>query len=63
MTGIDVFAKLTLRMKYPRSERLRKIFKKLITWDQAEILLELPAPAEEIASKLNRDKETVNKQI
>ena len=63
MTGFDVFAKLALRMKYPRSERLRKIFEKLITWDQADILLELPAPPDEIASKLNRDEETVNKQI
>ena len=63
MRGIDVFNKLTLRMKYPRSERLRKIFEKLITWEQAEVLLELPAPAEEIARKLNRDKEIVNNQV
>ena len=55
MAGVDVFDKLTLRMKYPRSECLRQIFEKLTTWDQAEILLELPAPAEEIAGKLNRD--------
>ena len=63
MAGIDVFDKLTLRMKYPRSERLRRIFEKLVTWEQAEILLELPAPTEEIASKMNLDKETVDSQI
>lgn len=63
MTGIDAYAKLTLRMKYPRSERLRRIFEKLVTWEQAEILLELPSPADEIAAKTGLDKETVDRQI
>ena len=63
MTGIDAYAKLTLRMKYPRSERLRRIFEKLVTWEQAEILLELPAPAEEIAGKTGMDPQAVERQI
>lgn len=63
MAGIDVFAKLTLRMKYPKSERLRAVLEKMVTLEEAEILLELPTPSEEIATKLNLDKETVDKKI
>ena len=63
MAGIDVFARLTLLMRYPKSQRLRAIFEKLLTLEEAEILLELPAPSEEIALKMNLDKETVDAKI
>ena len=63
MAGIDVFARLTSLMRYPKSQRLRAIFEKLLTLEEAEILLELPAPSEEIARKMNLDKETVDAKI
>jgi len=63
VTGIDAYAKLTLRMKHPRSERLRRIFEKLVTVEQAEILLELPSPAGEIADRMGMDAETVEHQV
>ena len=63
MAGIDVFARLTLMMKYPRSRHLRSIFERLLTTEEADILLELPTPPQEIAGKLNLDQETVERRI
>ena len=63
MAGVEVFTKLALRMKYPQSERLRKIFEKLVTWEEAEILLEMPTLPDEIAEKLNLDRATVERRI
>ncbi len=63
MSGIDVYAKLALRMKYPKSERMKLIFEKMVNMEEAEILLELPSPSDEIAEKLNLDKETVDAMI
>ena len=40
MVETDVYAELASRMKYPKSERLRSIFKKLVTPEEAKILVE-----------------------
>ena len=63
MVETDVYAELASRMKYPKSERLKLIFKKLANLEEAKILLELPTTSDEIAKKLNLDKETVDTRI
>ncbi len=63
MAGIDVYAQLALRMKYPKSDRLKSIFRKMVSIEEADILLELPTPSEEIAKKLELDKNTVDSMI
>lgn len=63
MVETDVYAELASRMKYPKSERLRSIFKKLVTLEEAKILLELPTPPDEIAKKLDLDRKTVYTRV
>jgi len=63
MVENDVYAELVSRMNYPKSERLRSIFKKMVTLEEAKILLELPTPPDEIAKKLDLDRKTVYTRV
>jgi len=59
----DVYDRLTYSLRFPESKTLRRIFELLCSPEEAQVLVELPAPSEEIARKLNRDQETVDQQI
>jgi len=59
----DVYDMLTYKLRFPESRTLRRIFELLCSLEEAQVLVELPAPSDEIARKLNRDKETVDNQI
>ena len=59
----DVYDQLTYRLRFPESKTLRRIFELLCSLEEAQVLVELPAPSEEIARKLNRDQENVDQQI
>lgn len=59
----DVYDQLTYRLRFPESKTLRRMFELLCTPDEAQLLVELPAPSEEIARKLDRELETVDNQI
>ena len=58
-----VFAELASRMNYPESERLKAVFKAMVTPEEARILLELPAAPYEIAKKLDLDRQTILAQV
>ncbi len=65
MSEIDpIYQELAARIQCEDSKYIPRILAKLANLEQARILRELPAPsAEEIAKKLNLDKETVDKHI
>jgi len=58
----DVYDQLTYNLRFPESKTL-KIFELSCTSEEAQVLLELPSPSDQIARKLNRGKETVDNQI
>jgi len=47
----DVYTELIARLKYPQSERLRRILQKLVTPEEGKLLLQLPAQPAELAQK------------
>jgi len=59
----DVYDKIILDLRFPVSKNLRRIFELWCTPEETEVLVELPAPTDEIAGKLNRDPATVARQI
>jgi NAD-dependent dihydropyrimidine dehydrogenase PreA subunit len=64
MAKLDpIYKQLAAIMKLENSETMQKILAKLATPEQGRIILELPAPSEEIAKKLNLTKESVDKDI
>lgn len=64
MSQIDpIYKELAVMMNMGHSETMQKILSKLATPEQARIVRELPPPSEEIAKKLNLDKEIVDKHI
>lgn len=60
MPETDVYVELASRLNYPKSRYLPLLLKRLATPEQAKILLELPASAEDVAKKLNLGKKTVD---
>jgi len=64
MSQIDpIYKELAAMMNMGHSETMQRILAKLATPEQARIVRELPLPSEEIAKKLNMDKETVDRHI
>ena len=63
MSEKDAYSILMEKHAYPNSERYRRILEYLITPQQAKIVVELPAPPEELSSKLQMDVETINKEL
>jgi electron transport complex protein RnfB len=64
MSQIDpIYKDLAAMMNMGHSETMQKILAKLATPEQARVVKELPTPSEEIAKKLNLDKEIVDKHI
>ena len=64
MSEIDpIYRELAGKLDMEGSELLQRILAKLANLEQARIVRELPTPLEEIADKLNLDKETVARHI
>ena len=63
MAEKDAYSVLMERHGYTNSERYRRILEHLVTPQQAKIAVELPAPPEELAQKLNMDVLTVNSEL
>jgi ferredoxin/biotin operon repressor len=64
MEQIDqIYYELAAKLGRGKSKLLPRILSRLAYLEQAKIVRELPAPSEQIAQKLNIEKETVEKQI
>jgi NAD-dependent dihydropyrimidine dehydrogenase PreA subunit len=64
MSQVDpVYEELAAKMRRPKSKALPKLLQRLANPEQARIVRELPSSTEEIAKKLDLDKETVEKHI
>ena len=58
-----IYKELAIKHGWPKSKFLPLIFKKMVTPEQAKIMLQLTAPLEEIVEKLGMDKALVEKQL
>jgi len=56
-----IYKELATKIGFGESAYLPRILEKIANLEQAKIIRELPAPPEEIAERLNLDKETVDK--
>ena len=63
MTDPDIFLKLAKVLNFPQSRYLPRILEKLITPEQGEILLGLPASATELALKLPKDESIITQEL
>lgn len=63
MTRPNVFQKLAEVLNSPQSRYIPRILEILITPEQGEMLLQLPASAKELAQKLNKDESQVSQQL
>ena len=63
MTTQEVYILLAKKSGHAESEPLLKILDTSMTPEEAALLLELPAPNEALAAKLNLDEESVQKKI
>ncbi|OGN95851.1 MAG: hypothetical protein A2Z77_00370 [Chloroflexi bacterium RBG_13_51_36] len=56
----DAYAVLAGKLGYPESERLKKLLRRLMDKEEAEIVASLPCPVAELAQKLGKKEEKVN---
>jgi formate hydrogenlyase subunit 6/NADH:ubiquinone oxidoreductase subunit I len=56
----DAYTVLAGKLGYPESERLKKLLRKLMDKEEAEIVVSLPYPAVELAQKLGKKEAQVN---
>ena len=56
----DAYVVLAEKLGYAGSERLRKLLKRLMDKEEAEIVASLPCSVAELAQKLGRKEERVN---
>jgi len=63
MKTSDVYTELMSRLKYPASERLRRILQKLVTPEEGKLLLQLPAQPAELAQKSGMDEEAAQRKL
>ncbi len=61
MATSDVYTELVTRLKDPTSERLRRIWQKLVTPDEGQLLLLLPAQPDELAQKAGMDEQSAQR--
>ena len=59
----DVYTELMVRLKYPQSERFRRVLQKLGTPEQGKLLLQRPAEPAELAQKSGLDEEAVQRKL
>lgn len=63
MEAKDVYLRLMERLGLPESQYLLKVFKKLVTPEDGELLLELPAEPADLASKCGLDESVVSQKL
>jgi len=63
MATDDVYSELNARLKYPQSEYLRRILRKLVTPEEGRLLLQLPAQPAELAQKTGMDEEVAQRKL
>lgn len=63
MEKSEVYLRLAEKLNYPQLRYLPRIFEKLFTPEEGEILLALPASAQAIAQKFNMDEATATKKL
>jgi NAD-dependent dihydropyrimidine dehydrogenase PreA subunit len=59
----EVYNALQIKFGYPKSKRLRKLIEAVFSPQEAQLCLELPGTADEVAKKLNLDVEAVTLQL
>ena len=59
----DAYVVLAGKLGYAESERLRKLLKRLMDKEEAEIVASLPCPVAELAQKLGKKEEKVNEML
>ncbi len=59
----DIYAELNARLQYLQSERLQRILQKLVTPEEGELLLQLPAQPAELAQKSGRSEEAALRKL
>lgn len=59
----DVYVRLAGKVSFPRSRYIRQIFRKLVTPEDGEMLLALPATPSELAGRFQMDEATANKKL
>src|SRR5271157_4961819 len=59
----DVFTKLTEKLKAPNSTHLLRILHMTITPEEGELLIEMPAPTSELATKLHRNEDDIKTSV
>src|SRR4030043_2213789 len=59
----DAYVVLGGRLGYAESERLRKLLRRLMDKEEAEIVASLPCPVAELAQKLGKSEEEVNNRL
>lgn len=63
METIDIYTELATRLKDPSSERLRRIMQKLVTPEEGELLLLLPAQPSELAQRAGLDEMAAERKL
>jgi Pyruvate/2-oxoacid:ferredoxin oxidoreductase delta subunit len=63
MATDDVYSELNTKLKYPQSEYLRRILRKLVTPEEGELLLQLPAQPADLAQKTGMDEEAAQHKL
>lgn len=63
MVGSDAYKELAKRHGYEESERYRRVLEFLMTPQQADIVVQLPAEPSDIAAKLGISVDTVNSEL
>lgn len=59
----DVYTELLVRLKDPKSERLRRILQKLMTPEEGQLMLHLPIKPSELAEKTELDEEKAAQKL
>jgi len=59
----DIYTELNAKLQYPQSERLRRILQKLVTPEEGDLLLQLPAQPAELAQKTGMIEEAAQRKL
>jgi len=59
----DIYTELNAKLQYPQSERLRRILQKLVTPEEGDLLLQLPAQPAELAQKTGMSEEVAQRKL
>ena len=63
MNENDIYMKLAGKVNFPKSRYIRQIFRKLVTPEEGEMLLALPATASELAERFQMDEAAANRKL